>query len=791
MSRLSRNVRLVFFLFVLLLLVLYLSNVVLNHPKMGISVETDNLGQVRVSGIDKESWAGYDLKPGDIITAINGAADFELVQKYNMVEQAETLDVLRKGEDGRYTTLHLTVKGGISNWNLILHLVFPGVSLLLFLVFCGYVYLRQREDRAAGMLILFFMSIGLSYFSSAASAVADPVGRITLGWSFALLPVFFIHFMINYLHRYKERFLSVVWLRVLYGLAGSVAVLVSLSAFTELPVRRLETKVLLAFFAFTYLLIVAKLIAKYYQHRHGELQVLFKFTLTAHILAFLPFLLFNGLPELLGLPFIPGELTAIFLFAVPVVYFYLFMTNRLFDIDFVLNRFLYYTAISFLPTALILGLMALILYQSEYTWIKWLQIFIVVYLIMTVFLFTKEFIDFRLRPNFLKETYNFQGSIERFSKEIPRVMNLADMEMVLEREIRAILPVRKLVFFELTAEQDSGKRTVTSAAELGPEMENIMQAIPLHPAVGELIALPRGACLAIGQYRMTSHLLWIDDKNNHTSLNLDERTWLKTIANYSGIVYENLHLIEVLIEDLELQIKTQQDVPSWVLRLIFTLSENERRRLAADLHDAALQDQLIWYRKLESIMLDHPVTDQLREQLEQIKEGLLDVIHQIRQTCNELRPPLLKEMGLIEALEQLFAEERIRSNYSITLQTNITVLDLNDSQILAVYRIVQELLRNAGKHACASNIQIELEQKDEEIDFYYKDDGRGLELSQLQDSFRHMGISGIKERVRSLDGEIRFDSEPGRGFEVRLRFPLQPASKQEEGGEAIDHHLAG
>ncbi|MFF2019420.1 ATP-binding protein [Paenibacillus sp. NPDC058177] len=793
MPRLRTKLKLITFLLPLLLLVLYLSNVVLNQQKIGVSVRISDLGQVVVAEIDGDSWANGQLQQGDILTAINGeaAADYELVQKYKVIERAETLDVIRKGNEGEAARLHFIVEGRISNWSLILHLVFPSVSLLLFLVFSFQVYYRQKHDRAANILILFFLSTGLSYFSSTASGLVDPVGRITLGWSFSLLPVFFAHFMREYLARYKEDFISLICLRVLYFMACVAGSIVTLSALTDYSMLLMESKVLLVFFSSTNVWIVCKLIAKYYKHRTGELQVLFKFTLTGHVLAFLPFLLFYSVPELWGVPVVPAEISAVFLFAIPVVYFYLFMTRRLFDIDFVLNRFLYYTAISFIPAVLIIGLMVGILKQSQYTWLKWVQIFLVVYFILTVFLFAKEFIDFRLRRSFLKESYNFQGSIERFSKQVSRVMKISDLEQVLVREIRAILPVRELVFLKLTYDQETGYHSLTGTERLKPEIVRSLQERALHPAVGELIALPQGVGLVIGHYRMTHELLWIDDKDNHTSLNLDERTWLQTVAHYCGIVYENLYLIEGLIEDLEAQMKDQQDVPSWVLRLIFTLSENERRRLAADLHDAALQDQLIWYRKLEALMLDYPMKDELWKQLELIKEGLLDVIHQIRQTCNELRPPLLNEMGLIEALEQLFAEERLRSNYSISLQTNMTSIELNDSQILAVYRIVQELLRNAGKHAQATDIQIELEQRGEQVFFHYKDNGRGLELSKLQDSFRHMGISGIKERVRSLDGDVSFFSELNKGFEVRLMFPLVPTSRNGEGGDSDDHHLAG
>lgn len=176
-------------------------------------------------------------------------------------------------------------------------------------------------------------------------------------------------------------------------------------------------------------------------------------------------------------------------------------------------------------------------------------------------------------------------------------------------------------------------------------------------------------------------------------------------------------------------------------------------------------------------------------QLDQIKEGLLDVIHQIRQTCNELRPPLLMEMGIVEALKQLIQQEQIRSDYTVELQTEPDTIEMDDVQILAVYRIVQELLRNADKHAKASYIILSLESHSGRLYFYYKDNGKGLDLKELKDSFGHMGISGIQERVRSLDGEIKFVSAPDQGFEVRLVLPLTAGI--EEGGYDDDSYITG
>ena len=87
-----------------------------------------------------------------------------------------------------------------------------------------------------------------------------------------------------------------------------------------------------------------------------------------------------------------------------------------------------------------------------------------------------------------------------------------------------------------------------------------------------------------------------------------------------------------LIEKLEEAVRYKDSAHPWVSRLLFSLSEKERRRLALDLHDSALQDQLLWYRKLVIISEDERIPVDLRAELDNMAEGLLDVTHQIRET---------------------------------------------------------------------------------------------------------------------------------------------------------------
>jgi two-component system sensor histidine kinase ComP len=259
---------------------------------------------------------------------------------------------------------------------------------------------------------------------------------------------------------------------------------------------------------------------------------------------------------------------------------------------------------------------------------------------------------------------------------------------------------------------------------------------------------------------------------NRIQLNRDERAWLRTLGQYVSLVYENLNYIEGLTDAFEEVTSKQNTAPPWILRFIFSLSEKERRRLALDLHDSALQDQLFWYRKLESIIIDNKIQEDIRIELNYVKEGLLDVIEQVRETCNELLPPFLKEIGIIEVLEDLFIQTQLRSNYVVNFDKSGFDAVLDHDHVLSLYRIVQELLRNASRHSNASRVDITLSCTNEMIYFHYRDNGVGMDLLRYESSFKHMGLHGINERVTSLEGELCYQSTTGNGFEVSIWMPI-------------------
>ncbi|WP_019119506.1 PAS domain S-box protein [Brevibacillus massiliensis] len=329
-----------------------------------------------------------------------------------------------------------------------------------------------------------------------------------------------------------------------------------------------------------------------------------------------------------------------------------------------------------------------------------------------------------------------QQSLNRFSSDLANVMKVSDLENRLIEEVKAVLQVTSASIEEVPKRQE--------------------------PAAGD----GREIWIQIGEKQQP---IYLRIKAEQPLLKI-EIEWLETAVRYVTILYDNLHLLEDLMKRLEDTV-AKNETPRWMLRLLFKLSEKERSSLSSDLHDSVLQDLIIWYRKLESLRSSRHFESDTAAELIQIEEGLLDAIHQIRITCNELRPPFLLKMGLVESLKSLFAYTRMFSNYEIEFSAEQLDTALNEEQILGVYRIVQELLNNASKHSKARKVTMALIGTKDQLSFSYSDDGIGMDLSALAGSFQHMGIAGIEKRVLSLEGRVEFHSAPGQGFHVAIQFP--------------------
>ena len=197
--------------------------------------------------------------------------------------------------------------------------------------------------------------------------------------------------------------------------------------------------------------------------------------------------------------------------------------------------------------------------------------------------------------------------------------------------------------------------------------------------------------------------------------------------------------------------------------------ETERRSISRELHDQVGQS-------LGALLVDigrlaaNPSScePEVKAQLERMKSAAEQTMQTVRNIALLLRPSMLDDLGLEAALEWQGREVSRRSSIEVEVRCTGVSPSLPDGYKICIYRVAQEALNNADRHSGARNAQIIVEQSAAKISARIHDDGRGFDPSHT----RGMGLLGMEERVKRLDGRFSVDSQPGRCYCVSLELPL-------------------
>ena len=202
------------------------------------------------------------------------------------------------------------------------------------------------------------------------------------------------------------------------------------------------------------------------------------------------------------------------------------------------------------------------------------------------------------------------------------------------------------------------------------------------------------------------------------------------------------------------------------------LLEQQLSALARELHDefgqqlAAMKFELAWVER--HLAADNP---RLEERLESLNQLLDSTIAGLRRVSKQMRPPLLEELGLCHALEELLTEVSARYSLEGVYECGVRHLQFGTEASLAIYRIVQEALTNVVRHSGATTVKVTLYQEGQRVVVRVLDNGCGLPR-QPKSGVGNFGILGMQERVRSWSGELQVSDGPHEGAEVLADFPL-------------------
>ncbi len=203
-------------------------------------------------------------------------------------------------------------------------------------------------------------------------------------------------------------------------------------------------------------------------------------------------------------------------------------------------------------------------------------------------------------------------------------------------------------------------------------------------------------------------------------------------------------------------------------RRALLVQEGERQRIARELHDEVGQTLTGVMLQVEG--LAGMIPDELRDQLDELRETARHGTEEVRRIARRLRPEALDDLGLESALAALAAA--IGEQAELRIERRLEpALPLSQEQELVVYRIAQEALTNVARHADATAVQLHLAQTNRHVVLTVRDDGGGLPPGAFRSS---QGIRGMRERAMLIGAQLTIGEPAAGGTEVQLFIPLEP-----------------
>jgi two-component system, NarL family, sensor histidine kinase UhpB len=201
-------------------------------------------------------------------------------------------------------------------------------------------------------------------------------------------------------------------------------------------------------------------------------------------------------------------------------------------------------------------------------------------------------------------------------------------------------------------------------------------------------------------------------------------------------------------------------------RLQIRAQEEERKRVARDLHDEVNQALTAILLRLEALTQIAP--PRLRDELAETKGLANQAMEELLQLARQLRPTALDDHGFLPAIEEQLRRFRAQYGIDAKLTTSGALDDLASEQQLVLYRVTQEALTNIARHASANRVDIDIIRRNGSITLAVTDDGAGFDYATEE---RGLGLDGMAERARLVDGEFEVNSRPGKGTKIRLTVP--------------------
>ncbi|MCP4647172.1 MAG: PAS domain S-box protein, partial [bacterium] len=278
---------------------------------------------------------------------------------------------------------------------------------------------------------------------------------------------------------------------------------------------------------------------------------------------------------------------------------------------------------------------------------------------------------------------------------------------------------------------------------------------------------------------MEERLLSLQDIGSRGEIELAKKDGSEAIIQLaSSLMFSDGHPVAVqhIARDVTEEKRMQENLQFFVQQ-ITRAQEEERKRIAQELHDDTIQALVVHGREIEYLAakLDQLPKDEIPDRLEELYAQADIIINGVRRLSQDLRPAALDRLGLLPAVEWAADQTSEYSGIDINVEFIGEERRLPDEVELVLFRISQEALRNVCKHAEATSAEVTVEFKEKAIRIIVRDNGKGFDPPKsVADLPRYgmLGLVGMQERVRLLNGTLAFTSKLDEGTTVIAELPV-------------------
>jgi len=758
---------------ILVVLNLWCSYLMFHTPYHGIYLKTDDgktwvIRELDPGGVGVE----LGLKVGDIVRAVDGELPDEspYVYRWRTVEQARSLTIDRGGQE-------FTI--AVKNNHTVTEYFVPLTEAIVCFAVAVAIVVHMRRYPSARMLAVVFLTIALIYMSRGASVRGDVIGKLLITNLMTFLPMVFYHFLVVFFREKGNMKLPTRILPYMYAVFGISFVVRCFMLYPPYayPIFQYNEAVTLILFiiGFLYNLGVLAMLYGKIRKQQSYVATIVRSVILSWAISFLPVICLSFLPQILtGQRVLNAVYTSWIILLFPISFAYLIAVDRLYNFGLVLRRLLFAGLLAVVPVSLFTGFYVF-LFRHSINEKMILFVFIGSLLLLTTVLYAAEYLITRLEPILFPRKFVLQSALKKIAKNLGTISSFRDLKAIFLADIVETLQVMGAAI------------VLRYKTEIEVIPEGDIDAAEIERLAGEPAIAPHRVYTFI---EMNSHELYtsylvITRKKSNLRLGKEELQWLRLITSYLEVSLENVHLIGKLtarLQQLAAQLPDEeaaQDI-QWFRKVMYELQEEERIRIATDLHDTTMQDLFFLKRRLTklgeraALPKEDPELGSMIHFVEMINAGL-------RESCFELNPHLLKEVGLVQTLETYMEKEAYSAPFQLEfLAKDALTKETRDLQTNRhVFRIVQELLANAKKHSHATKVTFRIAETPGKFQLLYEDNGVGFEYSSVPNL--HIGSSGagikqIKSRIIQIGGQLEFITQTGSGTKVIVTIPAKEAA---------------